>query len=107
MFGTAGTRPPHGHEKRFRLPGWPWLTVTYDTRTTFRRLRGRASLANARAFRRSYFGKTVRAEDGKRPLNWSTIPIDYDVRIRTVRQGLGMSQARFAEVVGAARKAVV
>ena len=30
------------------------LPVTYDTRTTFRRLRARATPATARAFRRSY-----------------------------------------------------
>ena len=36
------------------------LPVTYDTRTTFRRLRARATLADARAFRRSYYGRTVR-----------------------------------------------
>ena len=33
--------------------------------------------------------------------------LDYDVRIRTVRRGFGMSQAWFTELVGAARKAVV
>ncbi len=38
---------------------------------------------------------------------WSTIPLDYDVRIRSVRHEFGVSQARFAELVGAARKAVV
>jgi len=35
------------------------------------------------------------------------IPPNYDVRTRAVRHGLGLSQARFAELVGAARKAVV
>ena len=38
------------------------LAVTYDTRTTFRRLRGYATPADARAFRQSYYGKSVRAE---------------------------------------------
>ena len=33
------------------------LPVTYDTRTTFRRLRARATPAGARAFRRSYYGR--------------------------------------------------
>ena len=36
------------------------LPVTYDTRTTFRRLRARATVADARAFRRSYYGRQVR-----------------------------------------------
>jgi DNA-binding XRE family transcriptional regulator len=83
------------------------LSVTYDTRTTFRCLRARATLADARTFRRSYYGHRVRAEDRRVPLTWSTVPLDYDVKIRVLRQRLGMSQARFADLVGAARKAVV
>ena len=83
------------------------LPVTYDTRTTFRRLRARATPAAARAFRQSYYGRTVRPADRRAPFTWSTVPVDYDVRIRAVRRGLGLSQARFAARVGAARKAVV
>ena len=83
------------------------LPVTYDTRTTFRRLRARATPAAARAFRRSYYGRTVCPADRRAPLTWSAVPIDYDVRIRAVRRSLGLSQARFAARVGAARKAVV
>ncbi len=83
------------------------LLVTYDNKTTFRRLRARATPAAARAFRRSYYGRTVRPADRRVPLTWSTVPVDYDVRIRAVRRGLGLSQARFAARVGAARKAVV
>ena len=62
------------------------LPVTYDTRTTFRRLRARATPAAARAFRRSYYGRTVR-------------PVD--------RRANGLSQGQLATLVGAARKAVV
>ena len=62
------------------------LLVTYDTRTTFRRLRARATPAAARAFRRSYYGRPVQ-------------PID--------RRARGLSQAQLATLVGAARKAVV
>ena len=83
------------------------LPVTYDTQTTFRRLRARATPAAARAFRRSYYGRTVRPADHRTPFTWSTVPVDYDVRIRAVRRELGLSQARFAARVGAARKAVV
>ena len=83
------------------------LPVTYDTRTTFRRLRARATPAAAGAFRRSYYGRTVRPADRRAPLTWSAVPINYDIRIRAVRRGLGLSQARFAARVGAARKAVV
>ena len=83
------------------------LPVTYDNKTTFRRLRARATPADARAFRRSYYGRAVRPADRRAPLTWSTVPVDYDVRIRAVRRGLGLSQTRFAARVGAARKAVV
>ena len=83
------------------------LPVTYDTRTTFRQLRARATLAAARAFRRAYYGRAVRPADRRAPLTWSTVPVDYDVRIRAVRRDLGLSQAQFAARVGAARKAVV
>ena len=81
--------------------------MTYDTKTTFRRLRARATPAAARAFRQSYYGRTVRPADRRAPLTWSTVPVDYDVRIQAVRRGLGLSQAQFADRVGAARKAVV
>ena len=83
------------------------LAVTYDTRTTFRRLRARATLADATVFRQTSYGRQVRTADRRAPLTWATIPADYDTRIRAVRQGLGLSQARFAALVGAARKAVV
>ena len=48
------------------------LPVTYDTRTTFRRLRARATPAAARAFRRSYYGRTVRPDDRRARLTWAT-----------------------------------
>lgn len=83
------------------------LAVTYDTRTTFRRLRPRATPADARVFRQFYYGRTVRPEDRRSPPTWSTIPLDYDIRIRALRQRRGLSQARFATLVGAAKKAVV
>ena len=54
------------------------LTVTYDTRTTFRRLRARATPAAARAFRRSYYGRPVKPGDRRAPLTWASVPDDYD-----------------------------
>ena len=83
------------------------LPVTYDTRTTFRHLRARATPAVARAFRRSYYGRTVRPDDRRAPLTWASVPSDYDAQIRTVRRARGVSQVQFAALVGAARKAVV
>ena len=83
------------------------LPVTYDTRTTFRRLRARATLAAATQFRRSYFGRQVRAADRLQPLTWASVHEDYDVQIRALRRARGVSQAQLATLVGAARKAVV
>ena len=83
------------------------LPVTHDTRTTFRRLRARATLADARAFRRSYYGRTVRPADRRRLLTWTSVPNDYDAQIRALRRARGLSQAQLATLVGAAHKAVV
>jgi DNA-binding XRE family transcriptional regulator len=41
------------------------------------------------------------------PLRWDTVPPDCAVRIRSLRQRLGMTLAEFAARLGAARKAVV
>ena len=78
------------------------LPVTYDTRTTFRRLRSRATLADARVFRRAYFGRAVRPADRCAPLTWASVPRDYDAQIRAVRRARGLSQAQLATLVGAA-----
>ena len=83
------------------------LPVTYDTRTTFRRLRARATPADAKAFRRSYYGRAVRPDDRRAPLTWASVPDDYDEQIRALRRARGLSQAQLATLVGAARKAVV
>ena len=80
------------------------LPVTYDTRTTFRHLRARATPAAARAFRRSYYRRMVRPDD---PLTWASVPSDYAEQIRALRRARGLSQAQLATLVGAARKAVV
>ena len=83
------------------------LPVTYDNKTTFRRLRGRATLATARQFRHSYFGRQVRRADRREPPSWASVPDDYDVQIRALRRARGLSQAQLATLVGAAQKAVV
>ena len=83
------------------------LSVTYDTRTTFRRLRARATPAAARAFRQSYYGRTVKLVDRRAPLTWASVPNDYDAQIRALRCARGLSQAQLAALVGAAHKAVV
>ena len=83
------------------------LPVTYDTRTTFRHLRARATPAAARAFRRSYYGRSVEPGDRRAPLTWASVPRDYAEQIRALRRARGLSQAQLATLVGAARKAVV
>ena len=83
------------------------LPVTYDTRTTFRRLRARATLAAGTQFRRAYYGRQVRAADRREPPRWASVPDDYDVQIRALRRARGLSQAQLATLVGAAHKAVV
>ena len=83
------------------------LPVTYDTRTTFRHLRARATPAAARAFRRSYYGRSVEPGDRRTPLTWASVPSDYAEQIRALRRARGLNQAQLATLVGAARKAVV
>lgn len=83
------------------------LRVTYDTRTTFRRLRPRASLADVQRFKAEYFGKQVRPADRKAPLAGVLIPADYDQVIRLCRERRALSQAEFARLLGAAGKAVI
>ena len=88
------------------------LPVTYETRTTFRHLRARATPAAARAFRRSYYRRSyyrrmVRPDDRRTPLTWASVPSDYAEQIRALRRARGLSQAQLATLVGAARKAVV
>ena len=83
------------------------LPVTYDTRTTFRHLRARATPAAARVFRRSYYRRMVRPDDRRTPLTWASVPSDYAEQIRALRRARGLSQAQLATLVGAARKAVV
>ena len=58
------------------------LPVTYDTRTTFRRLQARATPAAATQFRRSYYGRPVKPVDRRTPLTWASVPSDYDAQIR-------------------------
>ena len=67
------------------------LPVTYDTRTTFRRLRARATPAAAQAFRRSYNGRAVRPDDRRAPITWASVPDDYDAQVRAIRRARGLS----------------
>ena len=68
------------HDGKAGLPFLRDLWAQLAPLRTGRRLRGYATPAEARAFRQSYYGKSVRAEDRRAPLAWSAIPLDYDVR---------------------------
>ena len=83
------------------------LAVVYDTRTTFRQLRPRATLADVTEFRRVAYGKRLSAQPKPPAIEWGAIPVDYDLQIRALRRRLGISQAQCAALLGAARKAVV
>ena len=83
------------------------LPVTYDTRTTFRRLRARVTHAAGTQFRRSYYGRPVKPVDRRTPLTWASVPSDHDAQIRALRRARGLSQGQLATLVGAAQKAVV
>ena len=83
------------------------LGVAYDTRTTFRRLRPRATLKHALDFRRHYYGTQRRPPATPVPLTWASVPEDYDVQLKALRRRLDISQSGLARLVGAAGKAVV
>jgi len=78
-----------------------------DTRTTFHRLRARATLADAETFLHEYFEKALWPRYRPAPLRWNQIPPDYPDQIRRLRRRLDVTQAQFAVLVGAARKALV
>ena len=81
------------------------LVVAYDTRTTFRRLRPRATLKHALDFRRHYYGTQRRPPATPVPLTWASVPEDYDVQLKALRRHLDISQAEFARLVGATTRA--
>ena len=55
----------------------------------------------------AYFETAVWPKQRPAPLRWDTVPPDCAVRIRNLRQQLGMTLTEFAAQVGAACKAVV
>jgi len=83
------------------------LEVTRDTRTTFRQLRSLATLADARIFKERFYRTKVRPLQRPERLKWADIPADYHLRIKAMRNDLGLSQAQLAKRIGAARKAVI
>ncbi len=80
----------------------------YENRVVFRNPIPRATLASGRLFmeryyRRSYSRFAARPHAPER----SSVPSDWDRRLRRIRRELQLTQTRLAEQIGAAGKAVV
>ena len=64
------------------------LRVTYETRTTFRSLRARATVADADTFLHAYFEKAVWPNERPAPLTWSQIRSQAIAALELARQRL-------------------
>ena len=79
------------------------LPVTYDTRTTFRQLRARATLAAVTQFRHAYYGRPVRPADRRdRPRSVTAV----GQNIERLRYEIGFSYEELASSMGVERKTV-
>jgi DNA-binding transcriptional regulator YiaG len=83
------------------------LTVVYDTRTTFRQLRSRSTLTEARRYRDQNYGRRHLAHSLMSVPTWAAIPRNYDARVRRLRRRMHLTQGAFARQLGAANKAVI
>lgn len=83
------------------------LAVAYDTRTTFRQLRSRSTLAEASRYREQDYGRRHLARSLVSVPTWAAIPRDYDARVRRLRRRMHLTRSAFAQRVGAANKAVI
>ena len=83
------------------------LRVTYDTRTTFHRVRVRSTPVDVQIFRHTYFDRSRWPTVRPPTMTWQEIPKDYASQIRTIRRQMGLSLGQFAVLIGAANKAVV
>ncbi len=61
------------------------LRVTYDTRTTFRHVRLRATRQDAETFLRMFYKRTYSRFAARNPVSWPQVPADYDAHIRLLR----------------------
>lgn len=83
------------------------LAVEYDTRTTFRQLRSRSTLTEARRYRDQNYGRRHLGASRMSAPSWGAIPRDYDTRVRRLRRRMRLTQGAFARQLGAANKAVI
>jgi ribosome-binding protein aMBF1 (putative translation factor) len=83
------------------------LAVEYDARTTFRQLRSRSTLTEARRYRDQNYGRRHPGASRISAPTWAGIPRDYDARVRLLRRRMRLTQGAFARQLGAANKAVI
>ena len=84
------------------------LAVTYDNRVVFRNLVPKATLAAGHAFIKRYYRQSYsRFALKPRPPERTAVPSDSAARLLRIRHELGLTQARLADQIGAAGKAVV
>lgn len=83
------------------------LRVTYDTRTTFRRPRTRATRTDVESFVRRYYRQCYSRFAPRALVAWPKVPTNYHERLLNLRRRLNLSQAGLARRLGAAGRAVV
>ena len=84
------------------------LAVTYENRVVFGNVVPSATRAAGRAFIERYYRRSYSRFAQKPPARERTrVPSDWARRLLCVRRELGLTQARLAEQIGAAGKAVV
>jgi DNA-binding transcriptional regulator YiaG len=84
------------------------LDVSYENRVVFRNLIPRATMAAGRTFMKRYYRQSY-SRFAPRPQTpkWERVPSDWVRQLLRIRQELHLTQARLAEQIGAAGKAVV
>ena len=84
------------------------LAVAYDNRVVFRNLVPKATLAAGHTFIERYYRQSYsRFAQKPRPPERTPAPPDWAPRLLRIRHELGLTQARLADQIGAAGKAVV
>jgi DNA-binding transcriptional regulator YiaG len=84
------------------------LEVTYGNRVVFRNPVPRATLTAGRAFLERYYRQSYsRFAPKPCPPERTPVPSDWARQLLRIRRELGLTQARLAEQIGAAGKAVV
>ena len=84
------------------------LHATYGSRIVFGHPVPMATMTEALAYRRLYFGRRARyIQQTPTPTVFPSVPSDYDRRLSALRRLHGLTQAEMAARIGAASKAVI